>query len=51
MTYHSEVVSSWLITPETIGPRIIARPFPANPKETSLTPIYSVGMMVFFSGS
>lgn len=50
MSYHSVVVSSWLITPETIGPRIIARPCPANPKETNLTPMYSVGIMVFFSG-
>ncbi|KAG9149458.1 hypothetical protein Leryth_022198 [Lithospermum erythrorhizon] len=26
------------MTPDTIGPRIIALPCPANPKETSLTP-------------
>lgn len=49
-TYHSEVVSNWLITPETMGPRIIARPCPANPNDTSLTPKYSVGIMVFVSG-
>lgn len=48
--YHSVVVRSWLVTPETIGPRIMARPCPANPKETNLTPMYSVGIMVFFSG-
>ncbi|KAF5805300.1 hypothetical protein HanXRQr2_Chr05g0207681 [Helianthus annuus] len=29
------------MTPETIGPRIIARPCPANPKDTILTPMYS----------
>lgn len=49
-TYHSVVVRSWLMTPETIGPRMIARPCPANPKDTNLTPKYSVGMMVLFSG-
>lgn len=48
--YHSVVVSSWLMTPDTIGPRIIARPCPANPKDTNLTPMYSVGIMVLFSG-
>lgn len=48
--YHSVVVSSWSMTPETIGPRIIARPCPANPKDMSLTPMYSVGMIVLFSG-
>ena len=49
-TYHSVVVRSWLMTPETIGPRIIARPCPANPKDTNLTPRYSVGIIVLFSG-
>jgi len=39
------------MTPETMGPRIIARPCPANPKETNFTPEYSVGIMVFFTGS
>jgi hypothetical protein len=38
------------MTPETIGPRIIALPCPANPKDTNLTPKYSVGMIVLFSG-
>ena len=47
--YHSVVVSSWSITPETIGPRIIARPCPANPNDTNLTPKYSVGIMVLLS--
>lgn len=39
------------MTPDTIGPLIMARPCPANPNETSFTPKYSVGMIVFFSGS
>lgn len=38
------------MTPETIGPHIIARPCPANPKDTSFTHRYAVGIMLLFSG-
>ena len=39
-------MSIWLIRPLTIGPRMIALPCPANPKDTTPTPSYSVGAMV-----
>jgi len=37
--------------PETMGPRMIALPWPAKPKETSLTPSYSVGSSARVTGS
>lgn len=49
-TYQSVVVNSWLMTPETIGPRMIALPCPAKPKDTNLTPKYSVGRILLLSG-
>lgn len=49
--HQSVVVSSWLTTPETMGPRMMALPCPAYPNDTSLTPSYSVGMMMRSSPS
>ena len=37
-------------TPDTIGPRMMALPWPAKPKDTSLTPSNSVGMIWRVSG-
>ena len=37
--------------PETIGPRMMALPWPAQPKETSLTPSNSVGVIDRVTGS
>ena len=43
----SAVVSICVIRPDTIGPRMMAEPWPAKPNDTALTPSYSVGLMAF----
>lgn len=40
---HAEVVSSCCMSPDTMGPRMMALPCPAKPNDTTLTPSYSTG--------
>ena len=43
----SDVVSICVMSPETMGPLMMAEPCPANPNDTALTPSYSVGLIAF----